>query len=106
MRVREIEDDFSQNLFGTTGTVEVGGIATGHIQYEGDNDWFAVELTAGETYKIDLLIYSNAGTLSDPYLRGIYDHRLQRGDVIGQRLGFVEHGLTLAERAAKGKLIY
>ena len=72
MRVREIEDDFSQNR-DTTGTVEVGGIATGHIQYEGDNDWFAVELTAGETYKIDLLKYGNAGTLSDPYLRGIYD---------------------------------
>ena len=72
VRVREIEDDFSQNR-DTTGTVEVGGIATGHIQYEGDHDWFAVELMAGETYKIDLLFIGNAGTLPDPYLRGIYD---------------------------------
>ena len=31
-------------------------------------------------------------------------HRLQRGDVIWQNLGFIEHDGTLPDRAAKGKL--
>ena len=30
-------------------------------------------------------------------------HRLQRGDIVGQGFGFIEHGGTLAERAANGK---
>ena len=30
-------------------------------------------------------------------------HRLQSGDIVGQGSGFVEHGGTLAEKAAKGK---
>ena len=33
-------------------------------------------------------------------------HRLQRGDVVRQGMGFAEHGGRLAERAAKGKLKY
>ena len=70
VQVTEIEDDFPRNS-DTTSTVEVGGISTGEIQYEGDHDWFAVELTAGETYKIELLgTRSIAGTLQDPYIRG------------------------------------
>ena len=32
----------------------VGGSATGEIDYWGDRDWFAVELEAGTTYRIDL----------------------------------------------------
>ena len=31
-------------------------------------------------------------------------HRLERGDIVGQGSGFVEHAGTLAEKAAKGKL--
>ena len=66
-------DDFSASRE-TPGTVEVGGTATGEIEYEGDRDWFAVELTAGETYKVELLgARSIAGTLLDPYIRGIHD---------------------------------
>ena len=30
-------------------------------------------------------------------------HRLQRGDIVGQGSGFVEHGGTVAEKVAKGK---
>ena len=71
--VTEIEDDFPATV-DTTGTVEVGGSATGEIQYETDHDWFAVELTAGETYKIELLgARGEGGTLRDPYIRGIHD---------------------------------
>ena len=73
VQVTEIEDDFAASTE-TTGTVEVGGTATGESQYETDRDWFAVELTAGETYKIELLGgRSKGGTLQDPYIRGIHD---------------------------------
>ena len=66
-------DDFSASRE-TPGTVEVGGTATGEIEYEGARDWFAVELTAGETCKVELLgARSIAGTLLDPYIRGIHD---------------------------------
>ena len=54
VEVTEINDDFPATV-STTGTVEVGGTTTGEIEYEGDRDWFAVELTARETYKIELL---------------------------------------------------
>ena len=65
----------------TTGTVTVDGSATGEIDYGGDRDWFAVELEAGHTYRFDLEGASTgAGTLSDPYLRGIHD---ASGNLIG-----------------------
>ena len=58
----------------TTGVVAVGGMATGAIDHGGDRDWFAVVLEAGKTYRFDLEGSStDAGTLSDPYLRGIHD---------------------------------
>ena len=73
VRVTEIEDDFPATV-DTTGTVEVGGTATGELQYETDRDWFAVDLTAGETYKVELLGgRGKGGTLQDPYIRGIHD---------------------------------
>ena len=59
---------------GTAGTVVVGGSVTGNLGHGGDEDWFAVALEAGKTYRIDLQgASSGAGTLSDPYLRGLYD---------------------------------
>ena len=71
--VAELEDDFSAST-DTTGTVEVGGTATGESQYEIDRDWFAVELTAGETYKVELLgAGAEGGTLPQPYIWGIHD---------------------------------
>ena len=66
-------DDYSADRF-TTGTVAVGGSATGVLETPRDRDWFAVELVAGRTYVIDLRgSPTGDGTLSDPYLRGIYD---------------------------------
>ena len=66
-------DDYSADRF-TTGTVAVGDTATGNIGSNGDGDWFAVELVAGRTYVIDLRgSPTDDGTLSDPYLRGVYD---------------------------------
>ena len=66
-------DDYAANT-GTTGRVTVGGSTTGEIEVNGDRDWFAVELAADRDYKIDLKGWSTgAGTLFDPYLRGIHD---------------------------------
>ena len=66
-------DDFADDST-TTGTVAVGGSATGEIDYDGDRDWFTVTLEAGKTYRIDLEgSYSDGGTLRDPYLHGVYD---------------------------------
>ena len=57
-----------------TGTVAVGGSATGDIQFTGDRDWFAVTPEAGKAYRIDLKgSHTGAGTLRDPYLHGIHD---------------------------------
>ena len=71
--VAEMEDDYSASI-DTTGTVEVGGTVTGQSQYEIDRDWFAVELTAGETYKVELLeTRAKGGTLPQPYIWGIHD---------------------------------
>ena len=68
-----LADDYAFGT-GTTGTVSVGGSVTGRIDRERDQDWFAVELEAGKTYRIDLEgVWSDVGTLSDPYLRGVYD---------------------------------
>ena len=58
----------------TTGAVAVGGSAAGEIETAGDRDWYAVTLEAGTTYRIDLEGWeTDAGTLPDPYLRGVYD---------------------------------
>ena len=58
----------------TTGTVAVGGSATGTIENAGDRDWFAVELEAGVTYRVELEgSPTSHGTLGDTHLYGIYD---------------------------------
>ena len=67
-------DDYPADT-GTTGTVEVGGSATGEIEKRGDVDWFKVELEAGAGgYDIGVLgSAAVAGALRDPYLVGIHD---------------------------------
>ena len=66
-------DDFTSDT-ATTGTVTVGGQATGELEEAGDTDWFAVTLEAGKSYRIDLEGESSeAGTLPDPHLLGLHD---------------------------------
>ena len=73
LSVAEDADDFADGT-GTSGALAVGGSATGEIDYGYDRDWFAVDLEAGRTYRIDLKGSSTGGgTLTDPYLRGVYD---------------------------------
>ena len=77
LRVTDVTSGIADDLpavTGTTGTVAVGGTATGEIEYNGDHDWFAVTLAAGRTYRFDLEgTETNGGTMYNPYLRGIHD---------------------------------
>ena len=58
----------------TTGTVSTGASAASLIDTAADQDWFSVSLSAGRSYDIGLGgSASNNGSLTDPYLRGIYD---------------------------------
>ena len=68
-------DDY-ENDTTTTGSVSVGGSATGRFHKRGwkdwicwDHDWFGVTLDAGKTYRIDI---KNSG-LKDTAIVGIYD---------------------------------
>ena len=64
-----MSDDYS-NTTSTTGTISVGGSATGNIETVDDTDWFRITLTAGRTYQFDLKgSASGHGTLADPFLR-------------------------------------
>ena len=68
--VSEIVDEHADGPE-TTGTVTVGGTATGRLDYDGDRDWFAVTLMAGGTYRIDVKGETRAdygGTLHNPSL--------------------------------------
>ena len=66
-------DDFAAAP-STSGEVTVGGSATGVIEEDRDEDWFAVELSAGTRYRIDLEGYDTGdGTLGDLFLCGIHD---------------------------------
>ena len=65
----------------TTGAVAVDGSVRGDIETPGDLDWFAVDLTAGTTYQIDLKGSTTGdGTLWDPDLIGVHS---ATGSIIG-----------------------
>lgn len=71
--VATVEDDFGHNAR-TAGQVDDEGFAYGVIEKIGDKDWFRVSLDAGQTYQIHLRgTNSQVGSLSDPFLKGIYD---------------------------------
>ena len=58
----------------TSGSVVVGGSATGKIDFSRDVDWFGVVLTRGRTYQIALEGEDTGrGSLRDPQLRGVFD---------------------------------
>ncbi|HEY8616155.1 pre-peptidase C-terminal domain-containing protein [Phenylobacterium sp.] len=61
-------DDYAGST-GTTGTVAIGGAASGLLERAGDSDWFRVNLVAGRSYQFNLEGASTAvGTLVDPLL--------------------------------------
>lgn len=66
-------DDFTAGT-STTGRLVLGSYATGNIAFNGDTDWFKISLNAGQLVKFDLEgSPTNRGTLTDPYLYGIYN---------------------------------
>lgn len=56
-------DDYAGNVF-TSGSVAVGGTASGVVGVPGDRDWFRVALVAGRRYRFDL----SGVSLADPQL--------------------------------------
>ena len=65
-------EDFSADT-STGGRVVVGESVTGNVEALDDRDWFAVDLMAGKSYRIDLEgSPTGAGTLQNPYIRGVY----------------------------------
>ena len=62
-----IEDDFAADA-STTGTLPVGGTATGTIEQPHDVDWFSIDVEAGKAYRVSM-----TGPQGNPYLHGIYD---------------------------------
>ena len=73
LSVEEVADDYPATT-ATGAVVQVGVSATGEIEAPGDTDWFAVELSAGREYQIDLEGWrTDRGSLEDPVLLGIYD---------------------------------
>lgn len=59
-------DDYAATT-ATVGRLTVGGSTTGNIEAAGDNDWFAITLTAGTNYTFNLNSGANGG-LGDTYL--------------------------------------
>ena len=72
-------DDFSADTM-TMGSVAVGDSVEGTVETPYDRDWFAVQLTAGTSYRIDLKGYDTGnGTTWNTFLAGIHD---SNGDLI------------------------
>lgn len=66
---QQTSDDFAAST-STTGSVAIGGTATGMIEASGDRDWFRVTLTAGTKYQFNVLGTAPGGGLreADAYL--------------------------------------
>ena len=64
----------------TSGSINVGGSVRARVDSNGDRDWFAVDLVADSTYRIDLKGKSSAsGSLVDPHMFGV---RLADGTLV------------------------
>ncbi|WP_417525604.1 pre-peptidase C-terminal domain-containing protein [Marinovum sp.] len=73
VQIKVTVDDYTADIT-TTGRVDVNGITTGELEAPGDHDWIGVDLTAGETYRIEYRgLNTGEGTLYDPDPGGIYD---------------------------------
>ncbi len=62
------EDDYAASVF-TTGVITPGDTVQGTIERSVDQDWFRIDLQAGQLYDFDLQgVADGGGTLVDPYL--------------------------------------
>lgn len=98
IRVKTVTDDYGSDT-STTASVAVDESATGEIETDGDRDWFAVALTTGIEYRVDLRGgYERDGKLGDPYLYGIHD---ANGDVIAGTTNDDNNNNRLGSRSAQ-----
>ena len=66
--ITDSEDDYL-GAEETTGTVAVGGSASGNLEVDNDVDWFRVRLEEGKSYRVSMRgAESGGGTLADPFL--------------------------------------
>ena len=68
-------DDYTMNAIwevGTHGVIPVGGSATGVVEVPGDRDFFAVNLSKGRTYRIDVAGHGDADALEQVRLHGVF----------------------------------
>ncbi len=66
--IAEAQDDYTANI-ATTGSLAIGGTASGNLEVTYDHDYFRVELVAGNAYQFDLKgSSSGGGTLGNPAL--------------------------------------
>ena len=68
-------DDYTMNVIwevGTHGVIPVGGSATGVVEVPGDRDFFAVNLSKGQTYRIDVAGHGDADALEQVRLHGVF----------------------------------
>ena len=68
-------DDYTMNAIwevGTHGVIPVGGSATGVVEVPGDRDFFAVNLSKGRTYRIDVAGHGGADALEQVRLHGVF----------------------------------
>ena len=76
-------DDFSSTT-STSGSIAVGGTATGNIETVNDTDWFRTTLTAGRTYRFELKGSATGdGTLVDRESPVVVLHEAGTGSVAG-----------------------
>ncbi len=72
-QTRYQRDDYARST-NTTGTITVNGSRTGEIEFTGDRDWFATQLTSGQTYWIEHKGRpTEHGTLTNTAITGIFD---------------------------------
>ncbi|MCY4562868.1 MAG: hypothetical protein OXE40_00125 [Gammaproteobacteria bacterium] len=71
LSVAPYQDDYPDNAT-SVGAIAVEGSANGEIEEPGDEDWFAMDLEAGVSYRVDLAGASTeGGSLADPELSGL-----------------------------------
>ncbi|WP_427450801.1 calcium-binding protein [Litorimonas sp. WD9-15] len=73
-----VVDDFSADT-STTGVIDAGGTATGTIELPGDEDWFTIDLVAGQR-----ILFAVEGNLSDRFELSLFD---VNGDPVVQFTG-------------------
>jgi len=84
-----IGDDYT-NTTATTGKLQNGSSATGMLEGSGDDDWFAVTLTAGKAYSFSLTALASLSPASNLYMRLLNSNnsQLQGGGTVSRPLTF------------------